>query len=157
MIRAPERGRAPLLVMAHGFLGAPHDASFRFAVESSTGRAACAEPVTEEHPCRLAVPAGAIRAIVGGDVQMSDSLQIPPRGGTVNINYPGRSLLWWGLGTTLAGAVGIGIGVGTDSLGGKIGGFMAGGMAATVGLSLLLAHAIVSGAGTRISFDESSH
>jgi hypothetical protein len=93
MIRAPERGRAPLLVMAHGFLGAPPDASFRFAVESSEGRAACEEPVTEEHPCRLAVPAGAIRAIVGGDVQMSDSLQIPPRGGTVNINYPGRSLL----------------------------------------------------------------
>jgi hypothetical protein len=149
-------GRAPLLVMAHGILAAPREASFRFSVQSADGRLACDQPVTLENPCRLAVPPGTITAAVGGDAQMSDSFRVPAKGGTMNINYTGRALLWGGLITTAAGAVGIGIGIGSSSDGGKLAGFTAGGMAAFFGLSLLLAHAVISTAATRITFDESS-
>ena len=149
-------GRAPLLIMARGMLGASHESSFRFSVQSAEGSAACDQPVTIENPCRLAVPAGAVTAAVSGDAQMSESFRVPPKGGTVNINYAGRALLWWGLGTTAAGLAGIGIGIGTSSDGGKIAGFTAGGMAAFFGLGLLLAHAVVSTAATRITFDGSS-
>jgi hypothetical protein len=151
---AVPQGRAPLLVMVHGILGAPREATFKFSVDSALGRESCDEPVSQDNPCRLAVPAGAITAVVGGHEQMSNTLTIPPKGGTATINYTGRSLLWWGLGTTAAGAVGIGIGIGSSSLGGQLAGYTAGGMAAAVGLSLLLAHAVASAAGTRITFDE---
>ena len=71
------QGSAPLLVMAHGILGAAREASFRFSVESSLGRASCEQPVSQDNPCRLAVPAGAVTAIVGGDAQMSDTITVP--------------------------------------------------------------------------------
>jgi hypothetical protein len=46
--------------------------------------------------------------------------------------------------------------VASSSDGGKLGGFIGGGMAAFFGLGLLLGHAVVSTAATRITFDESS-
>src|SRR5205814_1974251 len=74
------QGRAPLLVMVHGVLGAPREAAFKFAVDSALGRASCDEPVSQDNPCRLAVPAGAVTMVASGHAQMSDTLTIPAKG-----------------------------------------------------------------------------